>query len=201
MKRRPHLVVFVKAPRLGQVKTRLAADIGIVAAWAFYRRTMTDTVRRLASDRRWRCWLAVTPDSAGLRFANAAVIPQGPGDLGRRMARVFATLPPGPAVIVGTDAPDVTPAHIARAFRALGAHTAVFGPAADGGYWLVGLKRSPRIPDLFRNVRWSSRSALADTRANLSEKPALLETLIDVDDGRSLAAWRALRARPSRGVL
>ena len=59
-----HLVVFAKAPRLGTVKTRLAASIGPVTAWAFARFTLEAVVRPLACDRRWRCWLAVTPDKS-----------------------------------------------------------------------------------------------------------------------------------------
>jgi len=100
-------------------------------------------------------------------------------------------LPPGPAVIVGTDIPDLSAAHVSRAFRALGDHDAVFGPAADGGYWLVGLRRSPRVPDAFSSVRWSTEHALSDTLANLvGLKVAFVETLDDVDDGASLARWR-----------
>jgi len=118
---------------------------------------------------------------------------QGGGDLGRRMARVFQTLPPGPAVIIGSDIPAIRPAHIAAAFRALGQHQAVFGPATDGGYWLVGLRRRPRLPRrLFERVRWSSAHALADTRAGLPKdmSVALLETLEDVDDAGAYARWR-----------
>ncbi|MSO92442.1 MAG: glycosyltransferase [Rhodospirillales bacterium] len=204
MNPRNHLIVFVKAPRLGRVKTRLAADIGLVPAWEFYRRTMTDVVGRLCRDPRWRCWIAVTPDGAvselRSRFPRSTVIPQGRGDLGRRMARVCNALPPGPAVIVGTDSPGVARAHVAQAFRALGRRAAVFGPAADGGYWLVGLRRRPAIPDVFRNVRWSTRFALADTLANLACAPALLETLVDIDDGDSLARWRAGGRKLSGGA-
>ena len=58
-------------------------------------------------------------------------------------------------------------AHIAAAFAALGRHDAVLGAAGDGGYWLVGLRRTPRVPAIFRNVRWSTAHALADTMANL----------------------------------
>src|SRR3546814_16124850 len=83
------------------------------------------------------------------------------------MDRVMRVLPPGPAVIIGTDIPDIRPRHAAAAFRALGRHDAVFGPAADGGYWLVGLRRRPTIPRAFDGVRWSTEHALADTRANL----------------------------------
>lgn len=194
-----HLVVFAKAPRLGRVKSRLAADIGAVAAWAFYRHATAGVLRRLAADRRWRCWLAVTPDrdldDDGPWPPGIDRIGQGSGDLGRRMGRCMGALPPGPAVIVGTDVPDLGPPHVARAFRALGRFDAVFGPAADGGYWLVGLRRRPTTPAIFEGVRWSSPHALADTVANLGggRSAAMLDTLEDIDDGAALARWRAAR--------
>ena len=192
-----HLLIFARAPRLGQVKRRLARDIGAVAATAFYRRTLCGVVRRLAGDGRWRCWLAVTPDgdagAPGLWPAGCARVAQGPGDLGARMARSMGVLPPGPVVIVGSDIPGIQPRHVAAAFGALGRHDAVFGPAADGGYWLVGLRRRPRVPDIFQGVRWSGPDALADTLANLDRgaSAALLEVLADVDDGAAYGRWRA----------
>lgn len=197
MIRRGHLVVFAKAPRLGTVKSRLAADIGTVAAWTFYRRTLAAVLRHLGGTRRWRCWLAATPDRTAARSVlwpqGWCVVPQGRGDLGARMGRVMRDLPPGPVVIVGTDIPDIRADHIRRAFAELGRRDAVFGPAGDGGYWLVGLRRHPRIPDIFRNVRWSTEHALADTLANLGpgQTAAMLEELEDVDDGASYGRWRS----------
>lgn len=190
-----HLVVFAKTPRLGRVKTRLGRDIGAVAAWAFYRRMLRLLLRRLGGDRRWRCWLAITPDSdIHLRNtwpAGCWRVNQGEGDLGARMGRLARALPPGPVVIVGADVPAIRPHHIAAAFKALGHHDAVFGPAADGGYWLVGLKRRPRFADVFADVRWSTKHALSDTVANLSpgQTHALLETLEDVDGGEAYRRW------------
>lgn len=190
-----HLVVFAKAPRLGRVKSRLAADIGTLAAWAFYRCTLASVLRRLEGRGRWRSWLAVSPDDWVPRLplwpAGWTVIPQGKGDLGKRMDRALRSLPPGPVVIVGTDIPCLSRRHIEAAFDALGRYEAVFGPAADGGYWLVGHRRRPRLPRLFDDVRWSSEHALADTLANLGsgQMAARLETLEDVDDGVALARW------------
>lgn len=193
-----HLVVFARAPRLGTVKRRLAAGIGELAAWRFYRATARGLLRRLARDRRWRCWLALTPNSSARRGGfrqgrrgTMRALPQGAGDLGRRMARVMRRLPPGPVVIVGSDVPAITAAHIARAFAALERADAVFGPAADGGYWLVGLRRARA--GLFRGVRWSSETALADTLASLGSGPRveLLETLADIDLPADYARWRA----------
>ena len=192
-----HLVAFVKTPRLGRVKSRLAADIGAVAATAFYRRTLGSVLPPLARDGRWRCWLSVTPDrdadAAGLWPTGWRRIPQGGGDLGRRMARPLRRLPPGPVVIIGSDVPDIRPHHVARAFAALGANDWVLGPSSDGGYWLVGLGRRRRLFSLFRGVRWSTEYALADTLANLDDgrNVALLETLDDIDDGAALARWRS----------
>jgi uncharacterized protein len=191
-----HLVVFAKAPRLGQVKSRLAAGIGALAALRFYRETTARVLRRLSRDPRWRTLVAVTPSrSIGEPLWDPRVprLDQGSGDLGQRMARVFRTLPPGPVVIVGSDIPELAPRHVVAAFRALGSRDAVFGPAADGGYWLVGLRRSPRLPTgLFAGVHWSSPHALADTRASLPRgfMVAFLETLEDVDDAEAYRRWR-----------
>ncbi len=199
-----HLVAFVKAPRLGRVKTRLAADIGVVAAWAFYRRTTAAVLHRLAGEGRWQPWLAATPDSVvaapGVWPSAWRQIGQGTGDLGQRMARVMGALPPGPVVIIGTDTPDIRPAHIAGAFHALGRHDAVLGPAADGGYWLVGLRRRPCLPEIFQGVRWSTQFALADTLANARGLDvAMLDVLDDVDDGAGLERWKRAGATSAPG--
>ncbi|HJP22518.1 MAG: TIGR04282 family arsenosugar biosynthesis glycosyltransferase [Alphaproteobacteria bacterium] len=187
----PHLVVFAKAPRLGAVKSRLARQVGAVAAWRFYRNSLAQTLRRL-DDRRWRTWLCLTPDTfapgplwSGDRLA------QGGGDLGARMARPFVNLPPGPVVLVGCDIPALERRHVSTAFAALGRHQAVFGPARDGGFWLVGLRRRPapprHRPGLFTAVRWSGPQTLAETLEGFHNQPAaLLEILADVDNAADL---------------
>jgi uncharacterized protein len=204
MRERRHLVIFLRAPRLGRVKSRLAAGIGALAALRFYRHLSEHLLRAMTRDRRWRCHLAVTPDRDvrdwRRRRYGVSSHGQGSGDLGRRMARMLHTLPPGPVVIVGSDIPALAPRHVAAAFKALGNSEAVFGPAPDGGYWLVGLRRRPRVPDaLFRGVRWSSEHALADTLAGLPRRMsvALLEMLEDVDHGDDYRRWRdRLSRRP-----
>ena len=186
---------MAKAPRLGLVKSRLARDIGLAEAWAFYRRTLADVSRRLAADGRWTTWLGVSPDGAALKGAlwpvNCPRMAQGDGDLGQRMARLLSAVPPGPAVLIGADIPGIKATHINQAFRCLGANDAVFGPATDGGYWLVGMRHRSVFVDIFRDVRWSSADALDDTLANLPKRwrHGLVATLDDVDDGK---AFRAL---------
>jgi uncharacterized protein len=184
------LIIFARAPRLGGGKSRLARDIGAVAALRFERLMLARALRRFGRDRRWRLRLAITPDrEAGLLGA----MPQGRGDLGERMRRAMAACSPGPAVLIGSDIPALTAAHIAEAFALLGRHDIVFGPASDGGFWLVGARhRMPR----FGAVRWSSRHVLDDALANLprSLSVGFAVTLDDVDDG---AAYR--RAGTQRG--
>jgi len=181
---------------MGRVKTRLAADIGALAALSFYRKTLFEVTRQLARDARWQCGLAVTPDRAvfddGPWPQTDFRMSQGQGDLGQRMGRVMEILPPGPVVIIGGDVPDIRAHHIAAAFNTLGNHDAVFGPAKDGGYWLVGMKRRPVFWDIFQNVRWSTKHALTDTVANLGlgQCHALLETLSDIDDGKDYQRWK-----------
>ena len=191
------IVVFARAPLLGTVKRRLAAEIGDRAALRFHTATLTRLLCMLSADRRFRTVLAVTPDRAPLRVPHRVIrIAQGSGDLGRRMQRAFRRFPHCRVAIIGCDIPDATAADVAAAFRSLGRSDAVFGPAADGGYWLVGVgPRRPAHP--FAAVRWSTDHALADTLANFADRRiTLLRTLHDVDtagDWRSLrAAWRTL---------
>jgi hypothetical protein len=195
-----HLVLFVRAPQLGHGKRRLAREIGDVATVRFERLMLALLLRRLAADRRWRLCIAVTPDQARRHARHwrrgVDVIGQGGGDLGVRMRRALAARSPGPVVLVGGDIPALTARHVATAFHLLGGCDLAFGPAEDGGFWLVGARRSPRLPLLFERVRWSSPYALADTLDELPRKVTVgfVDRLEDVDDGE---AYR--RLMPRRG--
>jgi len=196
---RPLLVVMAKEPRMGRVKTRLGRDVGAVQATAFYRFTMGNVLRRLRCDPRFETVLAVAPDAAVGSPQWPAHIPrvgQGPGDLGARMGRIMDWDVRGPIIIVGTDIPGLRAGHIADAFRLLGRYDAVFGSAGDGGYWLVGLRRTPRVLNIFEGVRWSGPHALGDTIANLKGRSVgFAATLTDVDDGVDFGALGAAGAR------
>lgn len=184
------LVLFVRAPALGRGKRRLARDIGDCAAAAFERRMIVLLLRRLARDRRWRMRLAVTPDrgrkEARFLYPQVPAVGQGAGDLGLRMQRALAATA-GPAVLIGSDIPALAATHIARAFRLLESCDLVFGPAGDGGFWLVGARRPQRLPRLFKGVRWSSPFALSDTLASLPHglRVGFADKLEDVDDAES----------------
>ena len=207
--RRQQLAIFLRPPRLGRVKSRLAAGIGWVEATRFFRANVAALVRRLGRDPRWRIslWLD-TPRPSQISIApglttgvakNVSRYTQGPGDLGARMARTFARLPPGRVVLIGSDIPDIEPCHIARTFKALERYDAVLGPAADGGYWLVGLRgrarrAGARRGGVFCQVRWSSAFALADQLRNLKDfRVGLLDVLADIDTPDDYARWRRAR--------
>ena len=106
-------------------------------------------------------------------------------------------LPPGHVCLIGTDVPDISVADVRRAFRQLGDHDAVFGPAEDGGFWLVGLRRTPRVIDPYRGgVPWSRPDTLARTLANLSGGRVGFTTRHrDVDSAADLARNRGRYAR------
>ena len=184
--RRGTLIVMLKEPRAGRVKTRLGKDIGMTAA-AWWFRHQVKRLLRCIEDPRWNVVLAVAPDRAGLLSrvwpSHLPRIPQGHGDLGDRMARAMYSIPIGPVCVIGADIPSVGPKQIARAVAALGASDAVLGPAPDGGYWLSGLRKThPLPPTIFQDVRWSTEHALADTRASLGGlSVALIDELQDVD--------------------
>ena len=177
---------MVKEPRVGRVKTRLGRDIGMVAATRWYRLQTSHVLRRLESPH-WSLVLAVDPGMSALIGAtwpqNIGHISQGMGNLGDRMGRIFRSLPSGPVCIIGSDIPEISKKHIHYAFKELGTYDAVIGPATDGGFWLIGLKRTRWTPEaLFRNVRWSTKHAMADTLAGIDWiSVKRITTLSDVD--------------------
>lgn len=183
-----NLVIVARRPVIGVGKRRLAADVGDVEAWRFQRWALEGLIRALAPDRRWRRWSAVTPDRpTGWLRGRVGVLPQGRGDLGQRLERLARRFPVGHLVIIGSDTPSVRRSDIAAAFKALQSNDAVIGPAADGGYWLIGLRRSTRGLLPFNGIRWSSRETLQDTLGALAGlRVALLDVREDVDDVASL---------------
>ena len=184
---RPRLVIMLKEPVAGRVKTRLGRDIGLTAAAWWFRHQSNDTIRRLQS-KRWETWLAVAPDTALHSRCWPAHLPrmaQGLGDLDARVARVLRSSK-GPVVLIGGDIPGVQQGHIAEAFRQLGRQELVFGPATDGGFWLVGKRQ--RVPHgLFENVRWSCASTLKETETSAGgARIGRVATLSDVDTAKDL---------------
>lgn len=186
------LVVMLKEPRPGRVKTRLGREIGHVRATWWFRHQTARLLRRI-QDPRWQVVLAVAPDHAGMNSrvwpAHLPRMPQGGGDLGARMVRVMRSLPPGPACVIGGDIPGIDPRRIWEAFQALGKSDAVFGPADDGGYWLVGTSaRTRHAAGLLEGVRWSTENALSDSICSLRGRSvALVSVLGDVDTAADLA--------------
>lgn len=188
---KPTVVVMVKEPRAGRVKTRLGREIGMTtAAWWF--RHQVDALLRRVRDPRWHIVLAVAPDGARKSSAWPADLPrigQGRGGLGARMLRALKTTGPGPVVLIGGDIPGVSRAEIAKAFQALKGHDVVFGPAPDGGFWLVGVSNGHAVPArLFSGARFSTEHALSDSMASVAGlRLASASTLRDVDTAADLA--------------
>tara|TARA_A100001037_G_scaffold303072_1_gene336174 strand:+ start:2428 stop:3042 length:615 start_codon:yes stop_codon:yes gene_type:complete len=190
------LFILTKIPLLGTSKTRLAADIGPIEALRFSRIVTQKLYRRLSADKRWLCHLALTPDT----LANTTrVWPgyfqrvlQGRGELGERMEKVSRNKKVGPLVIIGGDIPSINAQHIQSAFKALGNSNFVIGPAKDGGFWLIGMKRRPTNFMPFKNVQWSTNETLGQTLSNIRHSMTVkfLEELEDVDDGPSWERWR-----------
>jgi rSAM/selenodomain-associated transferase 1 len=197
---RQTLIVFVRAPQIGAVKTRLARAIGAAEAWRFYRHTTRHVLKRIV-DRRWSTVLAVTPPGFAKRGrfwpSRLPRRAQKRGDLGDRMAEPPGRLG-GSVVIVGSDIPEIERRHVERAFAALRRSDLVFGPAEDGGFWLIGFGRrwcrAATARRSFRGVRWSSATALADTLRNTKgARVAFVDRLADVDTGADWRRWRERR--------
>jgi rSAM/selenodomain-associated transferase 1 len=197
------LIVFVKEPRRGTVKTRLASTLGRARAAELYRALAEEEVSRtrpLADEYERLFFFAPAEARPALAqwFPGETLVAQEGGDLGARMAHAFAaTFARGArrAAIIGTDVPWVSRELVKEALLALDDHEVVVGPARDGGYYLLALDR-PR-PLLFEGIPWSTPavlSATAERTSLLGLRLSVLEPLSDIDTLEDIRReWHALR--------
>lgn len=181
--------MFAKAPQPGAVKTRLTPVLRPAEAADLYRALLTDTVG-VAEEIDARVVVAFTPHSARaplerLLGRHRTFMPQGPGDLGRRLGYAFERLCDDrrPVLAVGSDCPGLSPERLREAADALsGGDEVAIGPTVDGGYYLIGLTR-PRA-GLFEDVPWSTPRVFEGTMERLGElglRARILATERDID--------------------
>ena len=194
VKGRPVVIIFARVPRLGAVKRRLAAGVGMHEAYEFYKRSFSNLVRSLSLHPHWDLELCVTPNNVrGLNriWCHSETITfQSCGDLGVRMERAIAKHEYSPVLLVGSDIPGILPSDIENGIRALARNDFIFGPTLDGGYWLTGARRGNLVKGMYRHVRWSSPYALSDTMRNIQgKKVSTLRLLSDIDDAEDYYAY------------
>lgn len=170
MQNTPLILLFIKEPAAGRVKSRLSASLGADTALELYRSFVLDMLESIeASGISLR--VCYHPPGAGTAIrqwlgGHLSYQPQEGADVGERMkhafAQVFAEGCPR-AILVGSDLPDLPSAAFIDALRALDGHDAVIGPARDGGYYLVGFRNDTFLPEAFRGIEWSTASVFSST--------------------------------------
>jgi uncharacterized protein len=203
------LLIFVRAPETGKVKTRLAAKIGDEAALALYRSFVADALAGAAS-RPYAFIVYFYPRDARDAMvswlgADVDLEAQQGEDLGERMAnalensfRCYERL-----VLVGTDTPDLPPEILDEAFAALDSNDAVLGPARDGGYYLIGFSHRS-LPAAFHGIPWGSKRVFELTAAIMREsglRVHILPSWTDVDTYEDLRALLERQKDAARGTL
>ncbi|MDY6898898.1 MAG: TIGR04282 family arsenosugar biosynthesis glycosyltransferase [Cyanobacteriota bacterium] len=195
-----HLIIFTRYPQPGKTKTRLIPALGVEGA-ANLQRQMTEFT--LSKVKKFQESAAI---SFEIRFAGGDLqlmqnwlgtelnyLLQGEGDLGKRMKNSFlSSFNQGAkeVVIIGIDCPEVNTEVLAQAFEKIQNCDLLLGPAVDGGYYLIGLKRA--IGELFINIDWGTSKVLqqtVDIAQQLNLSVGYLPTLADVDRPEDLPIW------------
>lgn len=203
---RRRLILFTRYPAAGRVKTRLIPVLGAEGAAALHRRLVFRTLRTArAACQAANAVLEIRFDGGHEAAVRHWLGVDGPcrrqngADLGERMTNAFQdSFRQGSTatVIIGSDCPGLTPDILAAAFNCLSRAPVVFGPANDGGYYLIGLNQM--VPELFRGIAWGSDTVLAQSLRALKQaglEPAWLESLDDLDRPEDLAAWQRIAER------
>ena len=183
------LIIFIKNPAVGKVKTRLAATVGNARALAIYQKLTAITRQNAKLLRGVTCYLYYdnfinfTDEWSNKIFEKAA---QKGGDLGIRMFHAFSDIfeKHAEAVIIGSDCPTLTAEMIEKAFDSLKKHDFVIGPATDGGYYLLGMTKGNLSMDIFKNIAWSTSTVAAETEQRIKtakKTVSFLENLTDID--------------------
>lgn len=191
LKNKSIVIVFLRAPEKGRVKTRLAREVGDEQALALYKtfaQTTLLAVERSGMDHRI-CFFPAEKQTLVEDWLGPdhVYMPQMGNDLGQRMGNALAAVfdqGAQKAIIVGTDIPDINARHLLEAMDLLDQKQVVIGPSLDGGYWLIGFQQDGFCPDLFYPIDWGTETVFSTTlekckAANLS--PGLLPALQDID--------------------
>ncbi|ALI97682.1 TIGR04282 family arsenosugar biosynthesis glycosyltransferase [Rufibacter tibetensis] len=195
------LLVFVRAPKLGKVKTRLASTIGNERALQVYEQLLQITHNAIVPVEavKWVCYADEVSEVDLWSQGNFEKRLQSTkNELGHRMHETFAQgLVEGfsPIIIIGSDCPGISSQLIEEAFLKLETSDVVIGPAQDGGYYLLGINFL--VPELFANIPWSTDKVLTSTLAaaqQLNLAVSLLPQLADVDEEADLVHWPQLQA-------
>ena len=191
------LIIFTRNPQLGKCKTRLALTVGEQSALDIYTYLLKHTAQTTTAVKADR-FVFYSEEIIENDIWNPSYfskkLQQGQ-DLGERMAHAFQQvigLGYTKVLIVGSDLLDLTPSIIDQAFDALNTHEVVFGPAKDGGYYLLGLQKL--IPQLFENKTWSTDTVLESSLNDLKENSVfLLKELNDIDTFEDLKPYKELQ--------
>ena len=191
------LLIFIRNPELGQVKTRLSRTVGDTEALRIYRILLEKTrqAAQKVNSERWLLYSDRVDENDDWSSENFVKMVQQPGDLGARMQQAFQSAfaaGAGRVVIIGSDCPGLTTEILEEAFQSLNANDCVLGPVTDGGYYLLGMQELD--PRLFQDIAWSTetvRSVTLERMASAGKSCFLLPMLADVDNEQDWIDWLA----------
>jgi hypothetical protein len=197
------LLVFARLPELGRVKTRLAADVGDERALAVYESMLRDLIASIGESNRdteiellWPPTAAASGAALRRAFAHHAVAMQTGVDLSDRLAMAFSERfffhRTEKIIAIGVDDPKLSRELIDHAFALLDSCEWVVGPAADGGYYLIGCRAGAFDPEVFHDIEWGSARVLDTTIAKIAERQrtvALLPERCDIDTADDLQRY------------
>ena len=196
------ILLFVKLPEEGDVKTRLAKEIGPDFVQTLYRNFVLDLLETLKRGK-WPIIINYHPPESGKAISswlgkNYLYSPQNGADLGERMKNAFKdAFASGfsKAVIIGSDMPDLELSVLSKAFSALDSDDVVMGPAVDGGYYLMGFRQTCFLPKVFEGISWGTDSVFKDTLTILGKKNCQVNMLHELRDVDTIDDLRSLYYR------
>jgi rSAM/selenodomain-associated transferase 1 len=192
------IIIFIKNPVLGKVKTRLAATVGDAKALKIYLLLISHTLQEVENTEadKYIFFSDAVVDEIGSNMLPYYKMVQHGKDLGKRMLNAFATVfAKGykKVIIIGTDCPGINSALLNSAFKKLDETQIVFGPATDGGYYLAGMTKL--VTDLFSNIPWSTANVLNESQSICKRQNkifSLLQELSDVDVEADLIHYKLI---------
>jgi rSAM/selenodomain-associated transferase 1 len=196
------ILIFVKLPEKGSVKTRLAKDLDHGFVQTLYGNFILDLLERLAKVKKPIIIYFHPPESGNAISSwlgkNYTYAPQKGVGLGDRMKNAFKeTFAKGftKAVILGSDLPDLQKNILDMAFKALHVNDIVIGPSVDGGYYLIGFRHNSFLPEVFKGISWGTDTVLKDTLKILREKNYRVYFLPELRDVDTIEDLKALYER------